>query len=292
MSRVYFTSPSGTAELKGSERAWLGGLVNDIATGALSLSTHGHAEQMLKFVDPAHYLHLDPDAPKRPGWQAAWAASYETAFRVGMGSAPLVQHQGRDLSTFTLALNTALALGNDPIKLGARIHAQCELNCWVAGPDRAWMADIIDHGLEVGVYRHGPEEDPQGWEQVAALLRTRDDEPVVLYDSIGSDGFPSPYLGDWMPPLPDGLPDVEESYRQLTEAQWEEREARAEAWQELPAQQQWEISMTALLAKKGHGLQIRSDNWRRYHFGHGLSVLDLVSYDAEDRIARALGVPA
>jgi hypothetical protein len=50
--------------------------------------------------------------------------------------------------------------------------------------------------------------------------------------------------------------------------------------------------MPALRAKKGHGLEIRPDNWRRYHFGHGINVLDLMAYDAEQRIAKALGVPA
>ncbi|MFE9812382.1 hypothetical protein [Streptomyces sp. NPDC005548] len=292
MSSVYFTSPSSTAELKGSERAWLGGLVNDIATGALSLSTFGHAEQMLGFVDPAHYLYLDPSEPKRPGWQAAWASSYETSFRVDMGRAPLVQFQGRSLSTSTLALNTALILGNDPVKLGARIHAQCELNCWVDGPDRAWMAGIIDHGLEIGVYRRGAEEDPQGWEQVAELLRSRGDEPVVLYDSIGSEGFPSAYLGDWMPAWPEGVPQTHEGWELLTEDQRRERDERSDAWYDLSAQEQWDISLPALRAKTGHGLQIRPDNWRRFHFGHGLSVLDLVAHDAEDRIAAKLGVPA
>lgn len=292
MSRVYFASPSGSAELKGSERAWLAGLVNDIATGALALSSHGNAEQLLRFVDPAHYLYLEPDAPKRPGWQAPWAHSYETAFRVGMGSAPLVQYQGRELSTFTLALNTALLLGNDPVRLGARIHAQCELNCWVDGPNRAWMADIIDHGLEVGVYRRGAEDDPQGWEEVAAFLRARDDEPVVLYDSIGSDGFPSAYTGDWMPAWPEGIPETGEGWEMLTEQQRLERDERSDAWYELPDAERWAISMPALRAKKGHGLEIRPDNWRRYHFGRGLSVLDLVAHDAEQRIAAKLGVTA
>lgn len=292
MSRVYFTSPSGTAELKGSERAWLGSLVNDLATGALSLSTHGNADQVLRFVDPAHYLYLDPDDPKRPGWQAPWAHSYETAFRVGGGSAPLVQYQGRGLSTFTLALNTALVLGNDPVKLGARIHAQCELNCWVDGPNRAWLAGIIDHGLEIGVYRRGLADDPQGWEDVAAFLRTRDDEPVVLYDSIGSEGFPSAYLGDWMPAWPEGVPETNEGWDMLTDAQRQERDERADAWYDLTDAEQWAIALPALRAKTCHGLEIRPDNWRRFRFGHGLSVLDLVAHDAEERVAARLGVPA
>jgi transposase len=33
MSRVYFHSPSGTAEILGSERAWLGSLVSDLSIG-------------------------------------------------------------------------------------------------------------------------------------------------------------------------------------------------------------------------------------------------------------------
>lgn len=292
MSYVRFASPSGSAELKGSERAWLAGLVNDIGVGILSLGSYGHAEHLMDFVDPAHYLYLDPEQERRAGWQAGWASSYETAFRVDAGRAPLVQFQGRALSTFTLALNTALKLGSDPVKLGARIHGQCELNCWVDGPNRAWMADIIDHGLETGVYRTGPEDASQGWEDVAVFLRSSTEEPVVLYDSIGSEGFPSAYIGDWMPAWPEGIPQTHEGWDMMSEDQKRERDERSDAWYELSYAEQWAISWPALKAKKGHGLEIRPDNWRRFHFGHGLSTLDLVAHDARTRIAKALGIPA
>ncbi|GAA4304598.1 hypothetical protein GCM10023178_11830 [Actinomadura luteofluorescens] len=33
----------------------------------------------------------------------------------------------------------------------ARLHAQCELHGYVEGPNRAWLADVIDQGPAAGV---------------------------------------------------------------------------------------------------------------------------------------------
>lgn len=289
MSRVYFKDPTDTAELHGSERAWLAGLINNLAVGTLNLGSHWTPEHLRKLMHPGHYLNK---SGQDVDWQAQWAQSYATAFHVGIDrGTPLVQYQNREIDTFTLALNTALVLGSDALKLGARLHGQCELNCWIDGPNRSWAADIIDQGLDAGVYREGPDEDPQGWRDVATLLRARDDESVVISDSTGS-GFPDPHVGGWMPAWPEGIPETWAGWDMMTDAQKAERDERQDAFHDLDFAEQWRISMAALRAKKGHGLEIRPDNWQRFRFGHRLSVLDIMASDWEQRLSTALGLTA
>lgn len=293
MSRVYFHSPSGDAALKGSERAWLSGLVNDLAIGALALHDPSRVERLISLAAPDHYItqHADRHPTGMP-LQTAYrlAFLYENPY-----GATLIQHRGRPVSTFSLALNTAMLLGNDQIRLAARLHAQCELHAWVDGPNRAWLADVMEAGLESGIYRRGIQYTPdpardrdepqwvsQGWEEVIALLRTRDDEPVVTSFSV-CDEFPNQQTGDWMPPWPEGRP---ERWDALTEEEQKERDARSEAWNDLDAAEQWRISMEGLRNSTGN-LEIRPDH-EAYRFNHNLSILDLFAPDWEERLDRAL----
>ncbi|MFI1889845.1 hypothetical protein [Streptomyces jumonjinensis] len=292
MSRVYFHSPHRTAELRGSERAWLGGLITDIAIGALGLGSTARIDRLRELIHPDHYMAKQDTTG--PGWLSAWASSYATAFSVGWsGSAPLIQHRGRAVETFELALNTALTLGGDAVKLGARLHGSCEIHAWVDGPNRSWLADIMQGGIDAGVYRDGFARQiggggtvwsDQGWGDVIALLRERDDEPVVTSYSV-CDGFPDPGVGDWMPPWPKGVP---RDWRELTEEQRNARSERSEEWYDLDDAEQWRISMAGLRASK-KGLQLEPAGWSAFRFGHRLSVLDLVAADFEDRLDTALG---
>ncbi|MFF3848024.1 hypothetical protein [Streptomyces sp. NPDC002328] len=295
MSRVYFRSPTRTAELRGSERAWLGSLVNDIAIGVLDLRDLSRVERLRQLIHPDHYM------AKRPteghGWLNDWASIYATAFAVGWDrSAPLIQYHGKQIDQFSLALNTAALLGSDQIKLAARLHGACEIHTWVDGPNRAWLADILQAGLDGGVYRrgihyaaepdHGRPEPlwvPQGWEDVVALLRERDDEPVVTSYSV-TDSFPNSGVGDWMPPWPDAVP---RDWNALNEQQKRERGERQDAWYDLDAGERWRISMGGLRASSD-GLELKPDNWHTFRFTHELTILDLVAHDWEERLQRAL----
>lgn len=90
---------------------------------------------------------------------------------------------GTTTTAATLAANTALKLSGEPMQLFARLHAQCELNAWVAGKNRAWMAGVIEDGLELGLYRDG-----MGWEKVVDLLRKSKRGSVVTEYSV-TDSF-------------------------------------------------------------------------------------------------------
>lgn len=296
MSRVYFHSLSGEAELHGSERAHLGALCDEIAVGLLGLDGFRAKESWQPLINPAHHM---ARLTFRPG---GWRQTFETSFRTGSTGTPLLVWRSKPITTGTLILNTALAVGNDAVKLAARLHGQCEIHAWVDGKNRAWLADIMQSGLDCGVFRHGfpfrdgpgpdaPEKwSTQGWEEVMALLRSRDDEPVVTSYSVG-DTFPNRDVAGWQPPPGSELrPSWIESHEwnELSEEEREEYhvDAANELWDELDGGQQWELAMTGLRNRPGM-LELTPDNWHRFHFRHGLTVLDLRAHDRDARLDAA-----
>lgn len=198
---------------------------------------------------------------------------------------------GVALHTMDVGLNTALAAGSDPIKLAAKLHGYCELHAWVDGPDRAWLAGIMQEGLDIGLYRRGiwyskmpdgPRDQwtPQGWEDVITLLRARDDEPVVTSYTV-CDGFPNPEFG-WMQPWPDGVP---KTWDALSDEQQQERTDRSEAWYDLDHDERWRISMEALRSRPGGQL---SPSTLADAFGPGVTVYDLLAQDRDERVRAAV----
>lgn len=319
MSRVYFHTPHGDAELRGSERAWLGGLVDDIAKGVLDIRSGTHrAESLARFINPAGPSKPIPTRPDFVEWQQ-WCQSFELWFGGGLSGSrrQLFAYRSEPIDAWMLQLNTAMVVGNDAVRLAARIHAQCEIHTWVEGPNRAWLADLMQTGLDLGVYRSGlwyvdrPCDGPasqqpdrkwssQGWEEVTALLRSRADEPAVLSYSV-CDQFPDRHLTDWQPaPMPGGWApswaDTDEGH-----AEWERdyptpedkaahyEDTAGDQWYDLPAEEQWRLGMEALRRDRA-GLELRPDNFVGYRFGHCLSVLDLFAHDADERVASALGL--
>src|SRR5215472_5272064 len=197
MSRVYFHSPSGEAELWGGERARMGSLVSDIALGFIGV---GDCERLRSLVRPGHYL-LDERHYPRHGQQVTWADSLKLSLRVGFDGDGTLAWKGKPVDSFSLMLNTACAVGSDAVKLAVKIHGQCEIHCWVEGSERAWVAGLIDQGLESGVFRRNLARGyAQGWEQVQECLRARDDEPVVLSYSV-CDQFPNAQAAGWDAPV-------------------------------------------------------------------------------------------
>lgn len=168
MSRVYFHSPSGEAELRGSERAHCSLTCNEVA---------------LSFFNLKHTLFRNgPDTIFK---LSNTRNEEEFNLRFGIGEMVLTLPDGRTIDAFTLTLNTVVAIGGDALRLMARIHGQCEIHGWVDGKNRAWLADIMQEGRDLGLFREN-----QGWEGVITFLRSRDDEPVVTSYSVCS-GFPN-----------------------------------------------------------------------------------------------------
>lgn len=319
VSRVYFHSPSGDAELLGRERAWLSHLAAGPASAAWDLDTTNGFDRACFILDMApevadgewgsNYLHTMLRTAReqelrnkaiyagmKPGTPLGYGgANHEPTrqlvqalkTRLSVGGLNLVVC-GVQLDTTDVALNTALAAGSDAVALAAKIHGWCESNAWVEGPDRAWLADVIELGLAAGLYRRG-----MGWDApttefdrsagVLALLRARDDEPVVLSDSYG-DGFPNTSVGDWMPAWPAG---VERDWNALTAEQQHEREAREEEWYELPNERRWEIGMAGLRADRAWA-RLSAETLRTVTFHLPVSVYDLLASDRDGRLRAVL----
>jgi len=280
MSRIYFHSPSGDAEVPGTERAWMGTVTDSLGMSPvdshllINLSTTGCVTLFGRSV-------------------ATWSAEQVQSARLAVRHSDSVSDglaisvYGVDLDPGCLTLNTALQLGSPAIRLMTRLHNQCEIHCWVDGPNRSWLADLIDAGLAEGSFRHTEEARGCGWSDVTKLLRSRDDEPVVTSYSV-CDQFPNSYASTWMPAWPEGVP---ERWDALDEATQEERSERAESWYDLPPDEQWARGIEWLRAQAG-GLELTPDQFtgsREFHFGRDLSWIDLKHWDAQQRVATAYG---
>jgi len=281
MSRIYFHTPTDEAEVLGAERAHMGWLCRHVATSVVGLDSAGSAQRILSLLAPGHYMtqtepYVDASTVVRREWTESMIRALGSMF------GPALQWKGKPIAAFSLELNTAVVLGGDTLRLAARLHGQCEIHAYVEGPNRAWLADLIQAALDKAIFRQDVRDWNTGWNDVIKLLRSRDDEPVVTSYSV-CDQFPNSHTGDWLPPWPEGVP---RTWTALTEEQQQERSGREEAWYELPNEEQWRISMAGLRTN-GQGLELKPDNWNSFAFGHGLTYLDLLATDYAERLDKA-----
>src|SRR5690606_31251558 len=132
MARIHFHSPSDTFDVAGSERYHA-----DIATRDHMWAAFGGELTGIELIRP--YL---PEFWRRvPAQEIKYYINGSRAF--GGGGITI---EGYDIDLGNVSLNTALDTGSDALRLLARLHGQCELHCWVDGPNRAWLADIIVAG--------------------------------------------------------------------------------------------------------------------------------------------------
>lgn len=321
MSRVYFHTRQRDAELRGSERAWLGHVAAGPARAAWDLDRASgvadRAREILALVPEvpdgqygSNYLHnylrqaIAEDEHNRDasrGDARYRSMTFEAQHRLGqalrtsMAVSGVKLHIGDvRLHSGDVDLNTALAFGSEEIALAAKIHGWCESHLWIDGCDRKWLADLIDRGLSKAIFRKGiwyedyPEAgqrkwSSQGWEDVAELLRETEDGPVVLSYSV-CDSFPNAEVSTWMPAWPDG---VEHRWDALSEEQQREREERQEAWYELPDDERWDRAMEGLRASKPW-LRLSPETLTETTFYIPVTVYDILAPDRDERIAAAV----
>jgi hypothetical protein len=259
MSFIRFQDPHETVTLPGRARPHLLRLVHHLASDFL------HRQAVSTTLVTLHDLLPDHHYLRELSHHSAAAARFSQAYSEALWNIldePIVAYRGQTIRPLTLILNTAMELGSDPVRLAARLHGQCEINCWANGPHRRWLAGVIRDGLRTGLYPDG-----YGWENVQRFLQEHDDLPVV---ASFSEDFPTL----WTAADPDAG---------TTALDDEEREA---AWEILPAQQRWRWGMHALNSRREEQLEITPD-WTDYRFGAGISLGDLLAPDSASRLDRA-----
>jgi hypothetical protein len=247
MSRIYFHSLQEDAEVYGPERHMAGHICMDLLSVALGADGDTWFSEepnpLVKLVPDGHYLH---------GYRGAqFMSSFRTWFRVAGENERFKTPDGEGVSPFECALNTAAVMGSDPVKLMARLHGQCELHAYVEGPNRAWLAAIIERGRAVGIFRA-----EMGWESVIELLRARDDGPVVTSYSV-CDQFPNRYVA--------AMPEATDP-----------NDPENERFYSLPESAQWAYAVEGLRSgKAGRGLEMTPENWDSFYFGSGVNGFQL-----------------
>ena len=238
MSRIYFHSVEGDAEVHGSERAHFGVFCSELTSALLGKHAEEYgSKSILRNLFPENHWVNRSD-------------NFKEAVLLALGGDQAIQLNSKKLESFVLQLNTALSMGSDYVKLAARIHGQCEIHAYVEGKNRAWLAEIIKQGRQSGFYR-----DQQGWEEVIALLE-KSDSPVVTSYSV-CERFPNGHVANYEYPFVDG------------EEDWD-------AWHDLPYEKQWELGITGL-RKSNKGLELRPDDWNTFYFGDGVNTNILIA---------------
>lgn len=320
MSRLYFSSPSGEAELGGAEYHWLRQLAYRPGISAWDLDDFDRAAEIMALLTPERntrhlFDEFDKASAQEQRNKELWAewermprprphplTDYEpqrqfvqtlrTSMRVNSHAMTIA---GVGLRTGDVELNTALAAGSDPVRLAAKLACWADRFPFVEGSDRAWMAGIIEQGLKSGMYRHTLNGHDLGWQGVVEFLRSRDDEPVVLHYSV-EDSFPSRSVADWTAPqMPeDWVPEWARNEEGRAEWDAEERfDVRSSYWDEhvsdlwyaLPEAERWERSLAGLREKRPW-IRLYPD-LAHYTFHLGVNVYDLFAPDRDERVLAA-----
>jgi hypothetical protein len=224
------------------------------------------------------------------------AAEQERALLVQLGThlnvgGAVFEVAGHRLQHDNLALNTALAMGSDPVRLATKLTGWDHV--YVEGPNREWLARVVEVGREAGCFRAG-----MGWQQVVAFLRERDDSPVYTWHSVN--GNPTYDLADWEPAelSADWVPayTTVENWRSMTDDEREEyrQQDAPEQFDELPEDERHRLVLAGL-RKHRPWAELCPEKLGEVYFGVPLTVYALLAPDREERVRRAHGdelVPA
>lgn len=249
MSRIYFHSQEEETEVRGRERCLFADICADLMRDALFLDqrSYGAENHFARALFPTG-TYLDTLADDQ------WINAAATWLAVSSNNEKLNWREGI-VDVWDCQLNTAFVTGSDPVKLGARLHGQCEIHAYVEDANRSWLAGIIRKGRDSGFY-----SPHSGWEETIAMLESGKG-PVVTSYSV-CEQFPNAGVavrsGTWEKPSSD--------------EGWD-------AWYELSEEKQWELCLSGLRASPL--LEITPANWETYYFGAGVDAWMLREYAVE-----------
>lgn len=288
MSYLAFHFQEGVElHLKGAERHYLGSIVDNAAFGAIGFVAglySSDAIESLKPFIPEGWLSKQRDGQRL-------AEDFKLNFSWGK---TFLTWRGKDIKSFSLLLNTAIVAGSDPVALAAKMHGTCEIHGRFLGKDRAWLADVIEQGVDTGIFRRSfwaprdptaelrvmmrqpvTEEEAEmvvhsmGWTEIIEQLRTSDKGAVVMSYSV-TDGFPE-MPKDWTPKEPLRAP----------ESDWETlRDIKYEAFSELPEEERFVLGLQHL-EESSSNVPIGPETLRGELFRHELTLLDLLRGDVQ-----------
>jgi hypothetical protein len=168
---------------------------------------------------------------------------------------------------FNLTLNTAIIAGSDVIKFMARIHAQCEIHCYVEGHNRQWLSDIIEKGYKSHILRPNMGRNGcKGWQDVIDLLRKNDNSPVVCSYSV-CDSFPNLITSN--------MNNLEISENMTEEEVDQKKYELQEKYYKLPYEYRFNMGMDYLRNRYNFQLELKPENWNDYYFGKNLTGFEL-----------------
>lgn len=258
MSRIYFHTPDGEAEVHGSERAYLAQLAGATADTLMQPRRGDYEREWYESITVGgDYIWRPDDRDDR------WRSTWESWFKASMsGDALLVR--GQEVDTFSLRLNTAIALGSPVLSLAARLHATCEIHGWVEAADAGWLRELIEQGLRGNVLRGG-----QGWQDVQALCaRIESGEqrgPIVTSYSV-CESFPNSSASTWQPAPPADPEDPDA-----------DQDERWDAYYYLSPEEQWSTGEAWLREHEAERMVRMGPEVASRGFGSGLSAFDLLA---------------
>ena len=327
MSRLYFSSPSGEAELAGPERHWLRHVACSIGEAAWDLNSISivlddwkfklimswipeHTGRFYGGMDDRDYLHVGyqkalAEAAQRLGQREEFHRFMESLrIRLGGVSAydTIFKIAGHELNCANVVLNTAVAAGSPAVQAAAKMSG------WdftfVEGSNRAWFADVLEQGCNHGPFRRAlrrfggdePEFDQDmGWDGVLEFLRSSDKEPVVTHHSTG-DSFPSSYFSTWEHgPMPEGWhPPHWTEPSDLEEWAEMSSDAKLEYWDEQQSDLWYGLPAEERWAGSMEWLRTKQP-WSELSpqklgsvfFGYPVTVYDLLATDRDERVRAA-----
>jgi len=243
MGSIIFTTRSKEVSISGSERYHLNVLLGNISQSILN--PRMNRDFLIRAIPSEHYL---ADSTQN---DIMWAESFRTAMSVGDMR---LQVNGEKISSLDIVLNTALTMGNDALKLAAAIDGQCEINAFIRGKNRSWMADIIENDNS-GIFR------THKWLDLIEMLRESDEETVFMAYSV-TDGILSRVNSDWRQTI------AEKQNLDLDD--WEVENRLEDEWIALGKDKHWELADAWADEMVQYGYELSPERWASdFYYGSG-----------------------